>query len=119
VPGNRGFTLIEALITATIVACGLVAVAAIFSFAIRANISNRQMAVATSLAYDKMEELKWITSPADGTDLVALDDRYLRIWHIGSTQPRSVSVTVYAVSDPLTRHQTELIEVTTLLSPAF
>jgi prepilin-type N-terminal cleavage/methylation domain-containing protein len=52
---NRGFTLIEALITATIVALGLVAVASIFSFAVRANISNRQMAVATALAYDKME----------------------------------------------------------------
>jgi len=47
---NRGFTLIEALITAMIVAFGLVAVASIFSVAIRANISNRQMAVATALA---------------------------------------------------------------------
>jgi Tfp pilus assembly protein PilV len=119
VPGNRGFTLIEALITATIVACGLVAVAAIFSFAIRANISNRQMAVGTSLAYDKMEELRWSASLADGADQVTLDDTYLRTWHIGSSQPRSITVTVYAVSNPLTRRQTELIEVTTLLSPAF
>ena len=118
-PGNRGFTLIEALITATIVACGLVAVAAIFSFAIRANISNRQMAVATSLAYDKMEELKWTASLADGTDQITLDDTYLRTWHIGSNPPRSVTVTVYATSNPLTRHHSELIEVTTFLSPTF
>ena len=118
-PGNRGFTLIEALITASIVACGLVAVAVIFSFAIRANVSNRQMAVGTSLAYDKMEELRWATALADGTDQVTLDDTYLRTWQIGSSQPRSITVTVYAVSNPLTRRQTELIEVTTLLSPVF
>jgi Tfp pilus assembly protein PilV len=116
---NSGFTLIEALVTATIVACSLVAVAAIFSFAIRANISNRQMAVATSLAYDKMEELKWSAILADGTDQVTLDDTYLRSWHIGSNQPRSVTVTVFSISNPLTRHQLELIEVTTLLSPEF
>jgi Tfp pilus assembly protein PilV len=119
VPGNRGFTLIEALITASIVACGLVAVAVIFSFAIRANISNRQMAVGTSLAYDKMEELRWTTSLADGTDQVTLDDTYLRTWHIGTSQPRSITVTVSALSNPLTRRQTDLIEVTTLMSPAF
>src|SRR5690348_1203812 len=101
VPGNRGFTLIEALITASVVACGLVAVAVIFSFAIRANISNRQMAVATSLAYDKMEELRWTPSLADGTDRVTLDDTYSRTWHMGPLQPRSITVTVYAVSNPL------------------
>ena len=77
------------------------------------------MAVGTSLAYDKMEELKWTASPADGTDQVTLDDTYLRTWHIGLSQPRSITVTVYAVSNPLTHRQTELIEVNTLLSPAF
>jgi hypothetical protein len=77
------------------------------------------MAVGTSLAYDKMEELKWTASSVDGTDQVTLDDTYLRTWHIGLNQPRSITVTVYAVSNPLTRRQTELIEVTTLLSPVF
>ena len=118
-PLNRGFTLIEALITATIVACGLVAVAAIFSFAIRANIGNRQMAVATALAYDKMEELKWTPSPLDGADQVTLADRYFRTWHIGPTPPHVVTVTVYAMSSPLTHRQMELIKVTTLISRVF
>ena len=77
------------------------------------------MAVGTSLAYDKMEELRWTTSLADGTDQVTLDDTYLRTWHIGTSQPRSITVTVSALSDPLTQRQTELIEVTTLMSPAF
>jgi Tfp pilus assembly protein PilV len=116
---DRGFTLIEALITAAIVACGLVAIASIFSFAIRANISNRQMAVATALAYDKMEELKWATSPSGGTDQVALDDKYLRVWQITPGDPRILTVTVYAASNPLTHRQRELIQATTLLTPSF
>jgi Tfp pilus assembly protein PilV len=116
---NRGFTLIEALITAAIVACGLVAVAALFSFTIRANITNRQMAVATSLLYDKMEELKTTPFPIDGTDQVTLDDAYIRTWHVGTAIPRSITVTVYAVSNPLTHRQLELIEATTLIAPSF
>jgi prepilin-type N-terminal cleavage/methylation domain-containing protein len=115
---NRGFTLIEALITATIVAFGLVAVASVFSFAIRANISNRQMAVATALAYDKMEELKWAQS-SGGSDQVTLDDTYIRAWQVGSGDPRLVTVTVYAASNPLTHRQTELIQAAMLLSPTF
>ena len=110
--GNRGFTLIEALVTASIVACGLVAVAAIFSFAIRTNIANRQNAVAVSLLYDKMEELKSTSITADGSDEVVRDEGYVRVWRISSTVPRTVTVIVYA-------HQTELIRATTLTSPAF
>ena len=53
---NHGFTLIEVLIAAGVLACGLVAVTALFSFVIRTNAGNRQMAVATTLLYDKMEE---------------------------------------------------------------
>jgi prepilin-type N-terminal cleavage/methylation domain-containing protein len=116
---NRGFTLIESLITAAIVAGGLVALAAIFSVAIRANINNRQMAVATALVYDKMEELKSAPSISSGSDRVTLDDQYIRTWQTAAGDPQLVTVTVYAVNNPLTRRQTELVEATVLLSPAF
>jgi prepilin-type N-terminal cleavage/methylation domain-containing protein len=116
---NRGFTLIESLITAAIVAGGLVALASIFSVAIRANISNRQMAVATTLVYDKMEELKSRPSITSGSDLVTLDDRYIRTWQVVTGDPQIVTVTVYAASNPLTHRQTELVQATLLLSPAF
>jgi prepilin-type N-terminal cleavage/methylation domain-containing protein len=116
---TRGFTLIESLITAAIVAGGLVALATIFSVAIRANIGNRQMAVATALLYDKMEELKWAPSVSSGTDSVTLDDKYIRTWQIASGDPQTVTVTVYAVSSPLTHRQTELVQATLLLSPEF
>lgn len=116
---QRGFTLIEALITAVIVACGLVTIASIFSVSIRANLSNRQMAVATALLYDKMEELKWTASISSGTDQVTLDDKYIRTWQVVPGDPQTVTVTVYAVSNPLTHRQTELISAAMLLSPSF
>ena len=108
---GRGFTLIEALIRAAIVAGGLVTIASIFSFAIRANISNRQMAVATALAYDKMEELKWTASPG-GTDQITLDNRFIRTWQIVPGDPQVVTVMVYTASKPLTKRQRELIQTT-------
>lgn len=77
------------------------------------------MAVATALVYDKMEELKWAASLSDGTDYVTLGDQYIRTWQVGSGDPRTVTVTVYAASSPLTHRQTELIQATLLLSPTF
>jgi Tfp pilus assembly protein PilV len=116
---NRGFTLIEALVTTAIVTCGLVAVASIFSFAVRANISNRQMSVATALLYDKMEELKWAKPPMDGSDTLTQGATYIRVWRVSATVPRSITVIVSAQSNPLTHRQTELIQATTLISPEF
>jgi Tfp pilus assembly protein PilV len=116
---NRGFTLIEALVTAAIIVCGLVAVASTFSFAIRANISNRQMSVATALLYDKMEELKWASQPADGSDMVNQDGTYLRLWQVSTAVPRSITVIILVQSNPLTHREAELIRAATLTSPEF
>jgi Tfp pilus assembly protein PilV len=116
---NRGFSLIEALITAVVVAGGLAVVAAMFSYSIRANAVNRQMSVATALLYDKMEELKWSSVAGDGSEEVTLDDTYVRVWHINTSVPRTVTVIVYARTGALTRRQTELIRATTLTTPIF
>jgi prepilin-type N-terminal cleavage/methylation domain-containing protein len=116
---NRGFTLIEALVTAAIVACGLAAVASIFSLAVRANISNRQVSVATALLVDKMEELKWATPATDGSDTLTQDGTYIRVWHVSATVPRAITVIVSVRSNPLTHQETELIQATTLTSPEF
>ena len=123
---NRGFTLIEILISAGILVCGLVAVASVFSFAIRTNGTNRQMAIATSLLYDKMEEFQssgftdaiW-TTPTGSETLVVSRERYGRVWRIDSGTPRRVTVIVYAQSQLLTGRTTELIRATTLVSPTF
>jgi hypothetical protein len=112
--------------TAGILVCGLVAVASVFSFAVRANTSNRQMAVATTLLYDKVEAFRstplsdalWTNS--NGTEyLVVAGERYSRQWTIGSGSSKAVTVIVYAESNALTRRRMELIRATTIVSPSF
>jgi prepilin-type N-terminal cleavage/methylation domain-containing protein len=116
---THGFTLIEVMMAAGILLCGLVAVASTFSFAIRTNITNRQMAVATSLLYDKMEEFRaapfngtiWET-PTETETVVVAGQAYIRSWQITTEPPRSVTVIV-AIGPK------ELIRATTLVSPSF
>jgi len=105
--------------------CGLVAVASIFSFAVRGNTRNRQVSVANALLYDKMEEFRSasfsepIWRNGDDSDRIVRDGTYIRVWQIGKTLPRTVTVIVYIESNPLTGRQTELIRATTLVSPTF
>jgi Tfp pilus assembly protein PilV len=122
--GNCGFTLIEVLITSFIATCGLVAVATMFSFAISANMSNRQMAVATSILYDKMEEFKstpvdsplWVNG--DGSDDIVQEATFTRVWEANPGIPHSVSIIVYA-QNPLTHSFTELIRATASVTNTF
>jgi len=95
-----------------------------FSFAVRANISNRQMATATALLYDKMEQFKStplddpLWNNGDGFDYVTQGTTYVRVWHVTAAIPRSVTITVYA-EHALTRRQTELIRATAVVSSTF
>jgi prepilin-type N-terminal cleavage/methylation domain-containing protein len=94
---NRGFTLIEVLIAAGILACSLVGVAALFSYAIRANTHNRQMAAATALACDKMEELRALPFnsslwTAGSETIVVNSGRFTRSWQFSPDVPRAVTV---------------------------
>ena len=123
---NHGFTLIEVLIAAGILVCGLVAVTSVFSFVIRSNNANRQMAVASSLLSDKMEEFRstaftdaiW-TKTTGSEILVVGSERYTRVWQVGSGVPRTVTVIVYVQNHALTRRSIEVIRATTLFSPTF
>jgi Tfp pilus assembly protein PilV len=121
---NSGFTLIEVSIAAAVVICGLVAVASMFAFAVRANVSNRQMAVATALLYDKVEQFKstplddplWTSS--NGLEYIVRDVTYKRVWQLGSTVPPTVTITIYA-DNPMTHTQTELIQATAMVAHTF
>ena len=121
---NCGFTLIEVLITSFIATCGLVAVATMFSFAVRATIGNRQMAAATALLYDKMEEFKSAAADSplwtngDDSENVILETTFTRVWEINPGPLRSVSITVYSES-PLTHRLTELIRGTAIVANTF
>jgi prepilin-type N-terminal cleavage/methylation domain-containing protein len=124
--GKRGFTLIEVLVAAGVLACGLVGVAAIFSYSIRVNTTNREMAIATALAYDKMEELRAVpfndplwTNTAVSETVVADHQSFTRLCQFDSSIPRTVTIIIYSNVDSLRRRQTELIRLTTLISPVF
>ena len=112
--------------TAGILVCGLIAVASVFSFAIRTNAGNRQIAVATTLLYNKMEEFRsaplndsiWTNGSVTET-LVIAGDAYIRVSHVRVGIPRTVTVTIYVENNALTRRRTELLRATTLKSAVF
>lgn len=112
------------VITAGILACGLAAVAAVFSFVIRTNTANRQMTVASMLLYSKLEEFRaasfsdsiW-NDPA-GSEVVTAGERFVRVWQIGADVPRTVTVIVYT-SGIGSAPQKELIRATMLANPVF
>jgi len=112
--------------TAGILVCGLVAVASVFSFAVRSNTANRQMAVATTLLYDKVEAFRAapfgdpLWANVNGTEyLVIAGERYSREWAVGGGNSRTVTVIVYAESNAVTRRRSELIRATTVVSQSF
>ena len=63
---GRGFSLLEVLVALALLGSGLAALAQLFIMATEANVSARATTVATTLAIDKMEQLK-----GQGADLRA------------------------------------------------
>ena len=55
---QRGFTLIETLISLLILAFGLLSIASLISYSVAANYENRVDMIGTSLAVQMMEQLK-------------------------------------------------------------
>ncbi|HXG64888.1 MAG TPA: hypothetical protein VNO70_07250 [Blastocatellia bacterium] len=55
--GERGLTLIEAVIALLVTVVGLVAIAGMFTIAMKTNASSRNMTTATTFAQDKLEQL--------------------------------------------------------------
>jgi len=110
------------MITSAVVACGLVAVASMFSLAVHVDMNNRQASVAATLLYDKMEQFRSapLDDPlwTDGRDEVTYDTKYVRVWQVSGVAVKTVTIAVYA-EHPLTRRQTELIRATTVVSGMF
>ena len=109
----QGFTLIETLIAACILAIGSVAIASLFISSIRVNLANRERANASILAAEKMEELRLAASPADGMDEVSMPGssfKYKRAWRVAGTEFRTITLVVSA-------HEQELVRVVTEVGP--
>jgi len=109
----QGFTLIETLIAACILATGSVAIASLFVSSIRVNLANRERANASILAAEKMEELRLASSPADGMDEASLPGssfKYKRTWRVIGTVSRTITLVVSA-------HDQEMVRVVTEVGP--
>ncbi|MDP2840356.1 MAG: prepilin-type N-terminal cleavage/methylation domain-containing protein [Syntrophales bacterium] len=79
--GNRGFTLIEILIAVFILVTALLGVISTTVIVIKSNSLSKTMTTATTLAKDKMEQLKYTGYDSlAGTDTA--DSIYSRTWTV-------------------------------------
>ena len=140
-----GFTLIETLVATALLVTASLSIATLFAYSVRTNILNQQRTTATLLAASKMEELRativdlsisgggldgsdpatdfweYISISTDGTLRVDTTTTapYLRLWQIDGTNPRLVTVAVFAEQSRITGDPTELVRITTTLTNGY
>ncbi len=106
---SRGFTLLEIVVAILILTIALLGLASLTSTIINGNFFNRTLTVATTLAKDKLEELKsrpltgtTIPSAYSGTDYrganmetaTSTNAYFTRTWSASGTDPVTITVTV-------------------------
>ena len=109
--GQKGFTLIEIMIAIFLLAVALLGLASVTTSVIKGNSFSQTLTTATTLAKDKMEDLKAATYTTDtqnasmwtGTDYAAADGTvqtsatgsyYTRSWSAPGTATKTITVTV-------------------------
>ena len=137
---DRGFTLIEAMIAAACLFVGVVTVSGMFAYATRTNVYTEQFTTGVLLANAKTEDLgslgipdlpsgggldpgspttghfDYVSVASDGTMTSSTSDstlRFLRMWQISGTNPKLITVSVYAQSSGVSGEPVELTRVTT------
>ena len=81
---NKGFTLIEILIAICILGFGLLATAQMQAMAIKGNAFANKTTMGSTLAQNKMEELRGLASPVSGADT---EEGYTRTWTVIDNTP--------------------------------
>lgn len=84
---SQGFTLIEIMIAIFLLVVAMLGVISVTVMVIKGNSFSKTMTTATTLAADKMEELKntAYASLADGTD--TQESIYTRTWTVTANSP--------------------------------
>ena len=109
--GQKGFTLLEVMIAVFLLAVAIIGAASVTTSVIKSNSFSQTLTTATTLAKDKMEELKASTYTAatqnasmwTGTDYAnaggtvqasATGAYYSRLWTAPGTDTKIITVTV-------------------------
>jgi len=104
---NRGFTLLEVMITIAIFSIGILAIAGMQIASINGNASARMQTEATTLAVERLERL--IALPYDHTDLDPSNNphqvasgSYTIVWDVSEDVPitftKTINITVTAAN---------------------
>ncbi len=106
----RGFTLIETVIASGILVFAAAAIASLFVASLKTHLVNRDRSTAAILLSDKLEQLKAISLPTDGSDDAG---DFKRTWHIEGVQSKTLTVVVYD------RAGNELMRCSTVVSSSW
>jgi type IV pilus assembly protein PilV len=104
--GNRGFTLIEILVAVFLLVAALLGVISTTVIVIQSNSLSKAMTTATTLARDRMEQLKntGYAALTEGTDYAKMDSTvqttstadsiYTRVWSVTVDSPAAGMTTI-------------------------
>ena len=137
---KKGFTLIEAMIATACLVVGVVGVSGMFAYATRTNVYTEQLTTGVLLANAKAEELgargipelpsgggldrlsptadyfEYVSVASDGAVTPSTSDAtlpFVRMWEITGTNPKLITVSVFARSSGVSGKPVELIRATT------
>jgi Tfp pilus assembly protein PilV len=122
---NRGMTIIETVTATAVLVFGLVGVASLLSYGVRANLDNRQRTTAILLIQQKLEEFRsksWddpALAPGANEEIVGPlhGQSYVLSWELTGSNLRTVSVIVYRERPGGVR--IELARATTTIAASF